>query len=305
MKYFKLKELDNKGFSLHYLLPLIIIAIIASIGARVIFTSHAQTPTKIPKIILSYGPDPTQTVQIYAQTQPNSPVVVMVHGGGWKSDVNANMENISAEQLRNNGNVVFDVNYPSDSDTMPAFPNEIDSVVSATNYAIANASIYNGNATKLTLLGGSSGAQLVAMAALQLNSLNKGTVSQVITLSGPFDFPLLIANWAATDGPIGDLHINNEMDALGCSKPSTCQVSIEDKWSPDKQVTHDNCPANWLILNESNETMPVEQADVMTRALKAVNCNVTETITSGTKHSFAYFHPYDNGPIIGNFLTRK
>ena len=45
MKYFKLKELDNKGFSLHYLLPLIIITIIASIGARVIFTSHAQTLT--------------------------------------------------------------------------------------------------------------------------------------------------------------------------------------------------------------------------------------------------------------------
>jgi acetyl esterase/lipase len=281
------------------------IAFVLAIGAisyTMIPNAFAKKPTKLPTVVQSYGTTPTETVTIYPQSTANSHIVVMVHGGGWHSGVNANMEVIAAKQLQNAGFTVFDANYDDDSNA-PAFPNEINDIANATSYAITNAATYGGNPNKVTLLGGSSGGQLAAMAALQLNAAKKGTVSSVVTLSGPSDFPTLIAGWASTGGPIGDLHINNEMTALGCASPSTCPVATENLWSPDKQVNSNNCPANWLILNGNNELMPVVQADDMTSALKAVGCNVTETIFKDTKHSFDYFKPNQEGPTIENFIS--
>jgi acetyl esterase/lipase len=236
---------------------------------------------------VSYGSDPLQTIAVYPSAVPGSPLVIMVHGGGWRSSTDVNMEVSTAKRLRTGGFTVFDTNYRSDSPTMPAFPNETNDIVSATTYAIAHASSYNGDSTKVNLLGGSSGAQLVAMAAEQLNASAPGRVSTVVTMSAPFDFAMSISYWSGQKGATAKLHLSNQLDALGCSSAATCPASLENQWSADLHVV--TCPAKWLILNSSNEEIPVSQADGMTSALRSAGCSVTETIVSGAKHGFHYF----------------
>jgi acetyl esterase/lipase len=33
---------------------------------------------------VSYGPSPSETATVFAQSHPGAPVVVLVHGGGWR-----------------------------------------------------------------------------------------------------------------------------------------------------------------------------------------------------------------------------
>ncbi len=44
MKYYKINKLNSKGFSLHYLFPLIVIVVIAIAGVRILNGSHASSP---------------------------------------------------------------------------------------------------------------------------------------------------------------------------------------------------------------------------------------------------------------------
>ena len=238
---------------------------------------------------VSYGPDPLQTIDVYRASKPNAHTVVLVHGGGWSSSVKTNDETKTARGLQKAGFAVFFANYRSSSDTTSAFPMEIDDIANATQFVIRNASTFNANPARVTLLGGSSGGQLVAMAAERLDGSSPGAISSVVTLSGPFDFPLLISHWLSTGGPVGDLHLNHITDALGCASAGVCPVAVENQWSPDKQVNASNCPGNWLIVNETSELMPVEQAKAMTAALHAAGCTVSESIPTGTKHSFKYW----------------
>ena len=252
--------------------------------------STAPTSAKaLSAVTVSYGSDPLQTIDIYPGRAPNAKVVIMIPGSGWRSGINMNMEVMAARNLQSDGYAVFDMSFRGDSSSAPAFPMETDDVRAATAYAAAHAATYNADAAKVILLGGSSGAQLAAYATLQMNTASHHFVSLVVTLSGPSDFPTLIAYWNARTGPDAALHLGNQLDALGCQSASTCPTALENQWSADRQVTPANCPANWLVFNSSAEEMPVQQADAMTAALKAAGCKVTESILGGNKHGFHSF----------------
>ena len=150
------------------------------------------------------------------------------------------------------------------------------------------APLYNANPSDLTLIGGSSGGNLAANAALRIH------VQNLVTLSGPFDFPLGLAYWEGIDGPGAKQHLKFQTTALGCrviGDPSTCQVRREFAWSPDLNVSGIQCPAQTLVFNESNENngTPTFQADLLTHALQSAHCGVIEDILPGTRHAWDYW----------------
>lgn len=276
--------------------------VIVGIVAALLLAAVPATATGAavpPEVTVSYGSDPLQTIQIYPSARPGSPVVVEVHGGGWRSSVNVNMEVTTAKQLRTAGYTVFDANYRSD-DTGPAFPNETNDIIAATTYALGHAATYNGDQSRVSLLGGSSGGQLAAYAAEALNQSVPGMVHTVVTLSAPLDYPMGIAYWSSLTGSFALLHLANQLTALGCSTAATCPLATEDQWSPDMQVGV--CPSNWLVLNSAAEETPVAQADAMTAALRAKGCAVTETILAGTRHGFHYANTNYDLPQIAAFM---
>ncbi len=163
-------------------------------------------------------------------------------------------------------------------------------LLTGTDYAQSVATTYNASPSKVTLLGGSAGATLVALAAEQMPDL-----TNVVTLSATFDFPTELAYWESVGGAEQDVHVGNESTALGCTTSgqplvANCPPGVEDQWSSDQHVIPDST-TRWLLSNETDETdgTPVAQPAMMTAALKNEGDTVTEDIMKGPAHSFSYW----------------
>ena len=259
----------------------------------------ASVATDVPNITastsfttVSYGSNPYETVNVYPAAAPGSRMVILVHGGGWASTEGSYGNTPSvASQLQAAGFTVFNVNYDTDSLTTSAFPTETADVYQATLWAISNAIQYNGDSTNVSLLGLSSGGELVAWVA---EMLPPGTVSAVVTLSGAFDFTRLVPD--RLNGSTTAALSFRAAVALGC-RLATCTPATEGQYSPASHVSSTNCPGTWLIYNSANELMPLDQPTAMASALQANGCNVTETILPGSLHAWDYWNAVSSAVI--------
>ena len=222
----------------------------------------------------------------------------MIHGGGFTSSA-ADAATLAddARSLTAFGDTVFVVNYRDDTPLGGTnITGQVADVVDGTMWVIDNAATFGANGDDLTLIGGSSGGLLVGDAAEELNNTSPDTVSTVITLSATEDFATALAYWSAYGGPQGALHVGNLTTVLTCpvthSDHSTqydCSPSLETLYSPDQQVTHGNCPDQWLIFNGNDEEQPSSQATGMDDALIAAGCPQTLSIFPDTAHAFDYW----------------
>jgi acetyl esterase/lipase len=245
--------------------------------------------TKIGPIFrgVPYGPSPEQIATIFTPSQAGATTVVLVHGGGWRLQKLATEVGSQAKSLQLQGFAVFDVNYRQDSPTERAFPLETDDVAGATEWAIAHASQYGANPAKVVLIGGSSGGQLVARAAEQLNAARPGTVKAVISLSGPMNFSTLVP--LAQNGTIRNKSfIRSIGQALGCSAElSACSQAYEAAWSPALNIPAGACP-DWLLVSSEVDAVAQSQADEMYAKLQAASCTATRAVVP-TGHGFSYW----------------
>jgi acetyl esterase len=243
---------------------------------------------------LRYGPGYRQVTDVFQSASPNSPLVVLVHGGGWRFDFALSQFAPQSKALQAQGFTVFDIQYKPDSETTPAFPMEPNDVMLATRWAIANAASFSADPGKVVLLGGSAGGHLVSLAAEQLDSESPGTVKGVISLSGPMNFTTLLP--MIQDGAItNENFITSVEQALGLGvEPSVFASRSEAEsypatWSPALHVpATQNCP-NWMLFNSEAELIPLPQAQEMSSNLAKANCKATLNVLPGSKHAFSYF----------------
>lgn len=232
----------------------------------------------IKGVIESYGSDPLQTVTFYPSAVVGSPLVIMVHGGGFRSSAgDAAKLATNARSLCHADITVAVVNYRSDA-TAPAFPDEVNDVVDGTNYAITHSSNHNGDPNRVAMIGGSSGGTLVSSAAVSL----KNSVKMIIVLSGTEDLAAALAYWKGFRTQIAKVHVKNLTQAVGMQNINTV--------SPVNMVSYAaNAKQQWYIYNGATEAQPVAQADSITTALKNAGVSVTEEILPTSNHSFDYW----------------
>jgi dipeptidyl aminopeptidase/acylaminoacyl peptidase len=260
---------------------------VAVLAATLLASASASaTPPPIYRDV-SYGPSPAELQTIYAAKAPGARTVILVHGGGWRLQKLATEAGSQAKSLQLQGFAVFDINYDQDSPTLPAFPLETNEVAAATEWAIAHAAAYNADPTNVVMIGGSAGGQLVARTAEQLDLAAPGTVSAVISLSGPMDFTTLVP--LAQLGQIKDRsYVTSIGQALGCPGVlSACSPSFEAEWSPALNIPALGCP-DWLLLDSEVDTPAILQANEMLADLQAGACNAT-VATVPTGHGFSYW----------------
>ena len=115
-----------------------------------------------------YGPHPLQTFDVYrpaaAESGGASPIIVMVHGGGWcVGDKGApGVTNLKVERWVGRGFVFISVNYPMVSDGSNALAQARD-VALALAHVQANARQWGGDPDRLILMGHSAGEHLVPL----------------------------------------------------------------------------------------------------------------------------------------------
>lgn len=147
---------------------------------------------------IAYGPDPKQRYDVYlpAQVTPGAPILVMVHGGGWRTGDKslANVVNNKAAWWLARGGVFVSVN----NRLVPA----ADPLQQARDVAAAIASVqqharqWQADPGKTLLMGHSAGAHLVALLGSDPALLRQAGAQRplgVVSLdSGALDVPALM-----------------------------------------------------------------------------------------------------------------
>lgn len=261
--------------------------------------AQAATHTSgTPPVTITYGTEsPLQSALVYPGPAPSSPLVILIHGGGWYSTSKIKLTS-QAQELQSAGYTVFDINYRGVTISQGAFPMEIQDVEAAIFWAGQHASTYNANPKNLILIGGSAGGQLAALAAENFDNLSPHSVSALITLSGVFNFSLL-----ATDLLAG--HLDGYMKAVTTSALqcplATCPAATDAMWSPEGQITNANCPTATLMFNSTAEHVPTDQPTSMAADLTAHSCANTVQFIQGKDHSFAYWDTIE--PTVVAFVN--
>jgi acetyl esterase/lipase len=118
---------------------------------------------------------------IYKPTRPNSPGIVLVHGGGWRGRSLEDMETI-AESLASHGFAVYNINYRFAPEHK--HPTPIEDLKTALKYLKKNHQKYNVNPQNIALWGYSSGGHTVSYFATQYPQ----EIKAVVAGGAPYDF---------------------------------------------------------------------------------------------------------------------
>ena len=268
---------------------------VAALAGGAVSASATTTLAMPPRLedVPYAGASSYQAANIYPSPYAGSPVVVLVHGGGWRSNAFLGYLELEARALQSQGFTVYEINYRQDTKTSPAFPMEPNDVVTATRWAIDTASSHNGDPNKLVLVGGSAGGQLVAVAATQIDTESPGAVDGVVTLSAAgANFltlqPLVEAEALARES--FEISIERALawrQSVGGSFPQ----AYAERWSPTLHppTVAADCP-QWLLFNSEAELIPLAQAEEMHQSLVEAGCSASLTVVPGDNHAFAYFH---------------
>ena len=189
---------------------------------------------------LSYGKDPLQKLDFWKPVKAGSPLVIFVHGGGWKR---GDKQNATGEEKPGHyvqqGYAFASINYR----LVPAatVEQQAQDVADAIAFLIMRAESLGFDATRVVLMGHSAGAHLSALVGTDMKYLKKAglgpqSLRGVIPLDGAcYDVPRQIAEG-------GDFMQDTYIQAFGSVKER--QLAL----SPTHHAAAPNAPA-FLILH--------------------------------------------------------
>ncbi len=158
----------------------------------ILITSSFSTAMAAEKNI-PYGVLDREKLDIYAPAEAkNAPVIVHVHGGGWRIG-NKRLIQEKPKAFNKKGYIFVSVGYP----LLPDHPVETQaqSIANAVAWVHNNIKRYGGNPDNLTLTGHSAGAHLITLISTDQRYLSKAEVNpmvikHVVSIDGAgFDMP--------------------------------------------------------------------------------------------------------------------
>lgn len=230
------------------------------------------------------------------KTQPKAPmpVVVFIHGGGWRNgSKERGIERLIP--LAQNGYFCVTINYRLTD--VAVFPAQIEDCKCAIRWVRAHAKKYNADPKHIGVWGTSAGGHLVALLGTSggVKELEgKGgwekessRVQAVCDWFGPSDF----LYWAeeVTKKGIDIAKLENEVAGGAISKlfggPFSRKQDVARQASPITYVSRDDPP--FLIMHgDQDNLVPLSQSQVLHEALKKVGVDSTLKILQGAAHGF-------------------
>lgn len=252
--------------------------------------ASAGTPAIKSQLGVQYTVDgKPQLLDVYSPAKPvkNSRAVIFVHGGGWTGGSRTEWTN-DAKSLAASGWVAFTIDYRLDSPT--PYVSEPADVSAALSWVQRNAHAYNVDPNRIAFVGSSSGGHLAALTAMSGSGKpgSPGRVKAIVSWSGPMDMPGLPTAYGCADSLCS--FTTQWVAALAQHFEGSClQADCPDRWSSTSPIDQVNGvePAT-LLVNSSDEEVPLSQLTDMQRALEGVGSSVTTQVIPGTAHAQGY-----------------
>ncbi len=188
---------------------------------------------------LSYGSDPLQKLDFWKSDSPNVPLVIFVHGGGWKRGDKRDATGEKSAHYHQQGYAFASINYR----LVPAatVEQQAQDVANAIAHLITRAETLGFDGKRVALMGHSAGAHLSALVGTDLSYLKKAGLNAksmrgVIPLDGAcYDVPRQIAEG-------GQFMHDTYLQAFGTDPKRQAALS------PTQHAAAPNAPA-FLILH--------------------------------------------------------
>jgi len=216
------------------------------------------------------------------------PLVIWVHGGGWR---NGSKANCPAAWLATKGYRLLP-EHP--------WPAQIEDPIAALRWLRQESGKYGFDAERSAAMGGSSGGHVVALwGTLSLPASDK--VKAVVDLYGPTDLLTMPPNVLSEKRTRADLAKANGALLLGgvvMDQPQKAKAV-----SALHQVSKDDVP--FLILHGTADPgVPVDQSERLHAALKAAGVESTLKLLPGAGHGGKEFDSTESRTLIQGFLDK-
>jgi len=218
------------------------------------------------------------------------PVVILVHGGGWRSG-NKDMEHFMAQVYALNGFAAVCVEYRLSMEAL--YPAAVQDIKTAIRWARASASRYGFDPSRIALHGESAGGQLVSL----IGSMNASYPSfQTHSYARFSDKVQAVVD---VDGVQAFLHPTTSENSDKSGKPGASMLwfgvshTVDSTlWIEASPLTHVGAQsAPFLYLRSSVPRFTAGYLDMM-RLLNASGVYCEDYLMKGTPHSFWLFHPW-------------
>jgi acetyl esterase/lipase len=284
-------------------------------------SAFSVTPTQ-KDLAYETGSNP-QVLDLYVPTTGSGPfpVVINIHGGGFKMGDKGMLSEATGKALLNAGYAVASINYRLSGDAK--FPAAVQDAKAAVRFLRANAAKYNLNPDKIAVFGQSAGGNLAAMVGVTGNIAdfddtglgNSGVSSKVqavIDWFGPTDFLQMDAQ-AKAQGCSASDQTHNDANSFESLYIGAAIQSVPDqvkKSNPIPYISKDTPP--FLIQKGDQDcTVPIENTKMLADALSAQKLDVQYALLKNVGHgdsmgtSTPVFESESNLKLIIDFLNTK
>lgn len=261
---------------------LLAVAVLAALG--LVYLRYGISGSKFPRIVdtaesrisIAYCGDnnPQRTLDLYQPqtTSARAPLVVFVHGGGWRyGHKNSPLLNLYGSDFINRGIAVADIAYRLNPPS--PYPDENIDVACALNYLTAHATELELDIEKMVLFGDSAGGQLAAFAGLNIpfEGYDYEAPLGIIDLYGVSDFTRII------NGKKPDL---NARFYLGSRYNQLAKEA-----SPTNYAAK-SAPRFLFIHGNKDKVVPISQSLDFYRQLSAYGVDAEFVTIDGAGHAF-------------------
>ena len=242
----------------------------------------------------------TQKLDLYLPPgEGPHPVVVNIHGGGFKLGDKSMVDQALAQTLLDSGYAVASIDYRLSGEAI--FPAAVFDAKAAVRFLRANAATYKLNPDKIAAFGQSAGGNLASMLGTSGdvaefddpslgNAETSSRVQVVIDWFGPNDFAQMDAQ-AKAQGCSSSDQTHNAADSfeslyLGVAVPDAPE--LVQQANPMTYISPDDPP--FLIQKgDSDCTVPIENTKMLADALAEAGLEVEYDLLAGVGHGDGWF----------------
>ena len=245
-----------------------------------------------------------QKLDLYLPAQPKGPLLVYIHGGGWRAGSKDGVPSLGFVAL---GYSVASVEYRFSQDAI--FPAQIEDCKAAIRWLRTHAAEYGYDPKRIAAFGDSAGGHLTALLAATGNvrdfdkgeNLDQSSAIQCgIDWYGPADFPGFIP-------PSGDPMVQREgSDSVLVQLfggPLAEKMELARRASPVTWVTKETAPL-FIEQGTKDPLVPAAQSTGLADKLKAAGVDATLEIIEGAGHGGPEFTTPDRVHRMVEFLNR-
>lgn len=253
---------------------------------EIVRPSQFQNVSEIDNIIYKKTQKRSLSLDAFVNYSENNPIVILIHGGGWKSGNKSHMKPL-AQNIASRGYSCFAIEYRLSDETK--YPEGIYDVKQAIKFVKENAKKYHVDNSRIAILGTSSGAQMATLIGVTSDK-TLSSVQAIINLDGvlAFNHP------ESKEGKLASFWLGGTYK----EKPEI--------WEEASALTHvdENSPPI-LFINSQYERFHAGRND-MIKILKKHNIYSQVETFSQSPHTFWLFHPYFSKTVnyIVQFLDK-